>query len=185
MTTIELKYYEGNKQTTEEVKVIGMNIFQISRVTKEINALLKDINANEHLRNAINDYIQSSKANDEYNRELINKAHAENREIFEAELLSGVDTLKGTSANFVQNLLGSFEILLENAPERLINLLSIASGIRVEILSEQDPYTFLDVFDAVVEANDIPKLVERLKKSKHSLKTLVEAVAPKTDEQTK
>ena len=94
MTTIELKYYEGNKQTTEEVKVIGMNIFQISRVTKEINALLKDINANEHLRNAINDYIQSSKANDEYNRELINKAHAENREIFEAELLSGADTLK-------------------------------------------------------------------------------------------
>lgn len=180
---IDLIFHEGNKETKETFDVKPMGIFQISLVSKEINSLLKDIKANEHLQNAISDFMKASKEKDEYNANVLQKKRENGiEEIYDGELLSNFDVLKSTGSSFIENVLGSFEILLENAPDRVINLLSIASGINnANILAEQDPYTFLDVFDAVVEVNDIPRLMERLKKSTNSLKIIMQATTTKKE----
>ena len=44
MVQVTLKTYENNKEVSETFNIKEMNAFQIKRLAKEINGLLKDIN---------------------------------------------------------------------------------------------------------------------------------------------
>ncbi|MGW7932329.1 hypothetical protein ACWEWU_11780 [Staphylococcus xylosus] len=176
---VEIKTIEGNKETSETVNIKEMNIFQIKRIAKHINSLVKQVNANEHLQNAVQSYSDKRKALVDENEKLYRQQLDEDKEDIVQLDVKG-EAFKQVGSQFYNDVLGSFEILLENAPETLHQVLAEASGIDEKKLSEQNAFTLMDVIDEVVEVNDIPRLIERLKKSKASLVTVMNAVFQKS-----
>lgn len=53
--------------------------------------------------------------------------------------------------------------LLETVPERLYEIIGIASNIPVKHLEQQDMDVFFDIVEAILEVNDMEKLVDRIK----------------------
>ena len=182
MTQVTLKTIEGNKEVSETFEIKPMNVFQVMRLSKEINNLLSDIKGNEHLKNALNNYFEQSAENKEKNNAAIEKAQAEGRDVLAEQIYSTRDTISQVGGDFINDVLGSLEILLSDAPETLTELIATASNIDSNVVKSQDLYVFLDIFDAVVEVNDVNKLVERLKKSSTSLKKVGEALFPKAED---
>lgn len=183
MAQVEIKTYEGNKQVTETQEIKEMGLKQIKGVAKEINKLVKDVNTNDHLKNAVDSFFQKRNEIAEENKRLYQEAVEKGEKNYIQ--YDGSDVFKQVGAQFFIDVSGSFELILENAPESLQNLISIASDIEYEKLDEQNIYTFLDVVDAVVEVNDIPKLIERLKKSKDAYSTVIKAIFPKKEQTNK
>ncbi|WP_191835933.1 hypothetical protein [Mammaliicoccus sciuri] len=187
MAQVEIKTYEGNKLVTENVEIKEMNILQIKRVSRELNKLVKDINTNDHLKSAVDTFFAKRNEINEENRRLyeeaLEKAKSEDDKVNVFQY-DGSEAFKRAGAQFFKDVLGSFEIVLENAPDSLQNLISQASNINADVIGQQNVYTFLDIIDAVIEVNDIPKLIERLKKSKDSFSMVLAVLFPKK-EQTK
>src|SRR5699024_8078797 len=113
-----------------------MGLKQIKGVAKEINKLVKDVNTNDHLKNALDSFFKKR-----------NEIVEENKRVYQEALEKGLDeayqtneseAFKQVGAQFFKDVLGSFELVLENAPESLQNLISIASGIQYEKLGEQN-----------------------------------------------
>lgn len=181
MVQVTLTTFENNKEVNETINIKQMNAFQIKKLAKEINGLLKDINGNDHFRNALNNFFDKSAENKELNKEIIRKAQKEGKDVLEEQIYSTRDTIEQVGGQFVTDIMGSMEILLSDAPETATELLSIAANIDSQLLDAQNAYTFLDVFDAVVEVNDLEKLKERLKKSQASLKKVMTALFPNSE----
>ncbi|WP_144559553.1 hypothetical protein [Shouchella miscanthi] len=70
-----------------------------------------------------------------------------------------------TDEQMVQKLVSSFETLTVKLPEKAFELLAVLSDIDLETLRAQKVLDVFDIFEAVVEENDIEKLVKRAKKS--------------------
>lgn len=185
MTQVTLKYFEDGKEVSEQRTIKPMNVFQITSLSSQINQLFKDIKANEHLQNALDNIFKATDEVKRKNREIVESNRANGLETQQDELFKVSDIIMGVGNELTENVLGSLSIALDDAPKSVVSLLSIASHVEIDYLFAQDPYVFLDVFDAVVEANDIPKLVERLKKSKGSLQVVMNAVFPKKEKADK
>lgn len=187
MAQVEIKTYEGNKLVTENVEIKEMNILQIKRVSRELNKLVKDINTNDHLKSAVDTFFAKRNEINEENRRLyeeaLEKAKSDDDKVNVFQY-DGSEAFKRAGAQFFKDVLGSFEIVLENAPDSLQNLISQASNINADVIGQQNVYTFLDIIDAVIEVNDIPKLIERLKKSKDSFSTVLVVLFPKKEQTT-
>lgn len=187
MAQVEIKTYEGNKLVTENVEIKEMNILQIKRVSRELNKLVKDINTNDHLKSAIDTFFAKRNEINEENRRLyeeaLEKAKSDDDKVNVFQY-DGSEAFKRAGAQFFKDVLGSFEIVLENAPDSLQNLISQASNINADVIGQQNVYTFLDIIDAVIEVNDIPKLIERLKKSKDSFSMVLAILFPKKEQTT-
>lgn len=187
MAQVEIKTYEGNKLVTENVEIKEMNILQIKRVSRELNKLVKDINTNDHLKSAVDTFFAKRNEINEENRRLceeaLEKAKSDDDKVNVFQY-DGSEAFKRAGAQFFKDVLGSFEIVLENAPDSLQNLISQASNINADVIGQQNVYTFLDIIDAVIEVNDIPKLIERLKKSKDSFSMVLAVLFPKKEQTT-
>ncbi|MES3695563.1 hypothetical protein ABFP08_10255 [Mammaliicoccus sciuri] len=187
MAQVEIKTYEGNKLVTENVEIKEMNILQIKRVSRELNKLVKDINTNDHLKSAVDTFFAKRNEINEENRRLyeeaLEKAKSDDDKVNVFQY-DGSEAFKRAGAQFFKDVLGSFEIVLENAPNSLQNLISQASNINADVIGQQNVYTFLDIIDAVIEVNDIPKLIERLKKSKDSFSMVLAVLFPKKEQTT-
>ncbi len=187
MAQVEIKTYEGNKLVTENVEIKEMNILQIKRVSRELNKLVKDINTNDHLKSAVDTFFAKRNEINEQNRRLyeeaLEKAKSDDDKVNVFQY-DGSEAFKRAGAQFFKDVLGSFEIVLENAPDSLQNLISQASNINADVIGQQNVYTFLDIIDAVIEVNDIPKLIERLKKSKDSFSMVLAVLFPKKEQTT-
>jgi DNA-binding response OmpR family regulator len=72
---------------------------------------------------------------------------------------------KQADNQFLVNAIKSFESLAVRVPDKAFELLAVLSGIEREVLDQQDILDVLDIYDAVLEANDIEGLITRLKKS--------------------
>lgn len=66
---------------------------------------------------------------------------------------------------FIQSLVNSFEVLAVKMPEEAFRLLSILSGVELSILRQQKLLDVMDIYDAVIDENDIERLWKRAKKS--------------------
>lgn len=186
MTEVTLTFKDGKKTTTDKIDVEQMNIFQFKKVFKTVNELLKTINTNEHIKKAFDnfsktraDVVKESAEDEKRQRD----AGVKEKDIMVIDV--GSETLKRLGADFFNDILGSFEIVLTDAPDKLHTLISEATNISEDVIGEQDIYTLLDLIDAIVAENDIPKLVERLKKSKDSLSQMFNLVVPKADTKSK
>lgn len=74
-------------------------------------------------------------------------------------------------AEFMGKLVLAFQTLAVEIPEKAIELLSQLSSIEVNTLMDQDFEVVLDVYDAVLEVNNVPELIERVKKSSELTKS--------------
>lgn len=61
------------------------------------------------------------------------------------------------------NALDAIGYLLETVPERLYEIIGIASNIPVKHLEQQEMDVFFDIVEAILEVNDMEKLVDRIK----------------------
>lgn len=88
----------------------------------------------------------------------------ENLKAVVEEMLNETDP-EQSGKTIVQNLVGAMDVLLVEVPEKAFELLSILSGVEYETFMQQKPEDALDIYDAVIQVNDIEKLINRAKKS--------------------
>ncbi|AYP68832.1 hypothetical protein BpsM61_00058 [Bacillus phage vB_BpsM-61] len=144
--------------------------YEIDRITfgnmikfsKEISAVLKEVKKNNALKELI-EGLFGGELDVEEPKEGEDKA--DKLEKIKMEQLE-----KMKDDRFVENLAGSLEQLLEVAPERVVTLLSVATDIDRDAIKGAYAEEILDLFDAIIEENDIVKLVNRIKKSFFSTK---------------
>lgn len=86
------------------------------------------------------------------------------KELFK-ELFDSEEDDEQADIAFVAKLTGSFETLAVYLPEQAFKLLSILSGVKYDVLVQQKAIDAMDIYDAVIEENDIEKLWKRAKKS--------------------
>jgi hypothetical protein len=64
---------------------------------------------------------------------------------------------------FIENVLGSFNILFNKVPDELTELIAIVSGVDEDIIDEQDYDTLFDIVQAIIEENDFKAMIDRAK----------------------
>lgn len=130
------------KGEDENVVISSLKVKQLKGALKKIKHVVLLMKQNEQLLDVF-EYAMSMEKTEEVDEKV---AAALNKE-------------------FVSKIVQSFDFLLEEFPEEAIELLSALSGIEVEVLDEQDIDTMFDVFEAVVEENDLFKLWNRAKEA--------------------
>lgn len=130
----------GNGDTFENVQheISKIKIHQITKSLAVIKDIFGIVQGDESLKAAFGEFMNSvgeEEASDQSGEELMVK------------------------------LMGAYETLLLNLPDKAIELLSALSGIEKDIVMAQDVEDVFDIYDAVVEENDIEKLINRAKKS--------------------
>lgn len=75
------------------------------------------------------------------------------------------EVIQQADQDFIVKLMGGFEFLAGKLPDRALQLVSVLSDIPVEVLNKQKFVKVFDVYDAVIEVNDIEAIVNRAKKS--------------------
>lgn len=83
-----------------------------------------------------------------------------------------LDGIEGTEAEegaedeaMIAFLTGAFEMLMIEIPDHALHLLATLSGIKYEDLMAQKLEDAFDIYDGVIQVNDLEKLVARAKKS--------------------
>ena len=143
MATKVLLEINGEKVNRE---IEGVRVKQTKQALKKIKEVFKYIEENRNVAEMV-DYL------------------LETAEKVEEEVKAEEEDKK-----FMEMMIKSFDVLLEEVPEKAVELISVLSGIEEEVLDEQKVDTFFDIFDAILEENDITKLVDRGKKSLSNLK---------------
>ena len=143
-TTIDLKVKDEQGNTNiEKVSVEEITLFQFQRIMKNIKEIFDEVQKDESLADLF--------------EELFSEAEGKNE--------------KDLDKFFIEKIIGSFGTLFEYFPDQAINLLSTFSGIDKDLLGKQKITTVFDVYDAVVDENDIEGLFKRAKKSFSKMKS--------------
>src|SRR5690625_2286675 len=135
---VNLKIKENNKVETIQHEDEELNLFQVTRAIKVIKDVFKIAQEDDNLQALLS--------------EMFEEAQSE-----EGTYQSG--------QNFAQHLVGAMDILLEELPEKAFELLSILSNVDYDTFVQQKPEDALDIYDAVIQVNDLEKLINRAKKS--------------------
>ncbi|MBP3950341.1 hypothetical protein [Bacillus suaedae] len=153
-TTINLKIKDEKesiiKSISHEIEDIDLGQFQ--EMMKVINEILKGLQEDPALKDLFSSLFQEDQVDPEDPTSTEEKKK-------ETEGLDFVDK------KFLSNLINSFEPLLVHMPDKAIKLLSILSGISLQVLKKQKLFVVLDIYEAVIEENDLERLVNRIKKS--------------------
>ncbi|MCY1563814.1 hypothetical protein NW133_07410 [Staphylococcus pettenkoferi] len=80
-------------------------------------------------------------------------------------------------------LLDAIGFLLEETPERVIEIIVAMTNIQRELVENQDMDTFFDIIERVIEVNDIEKLVERIKRVSSQMGKAMDFLRANNDEQ--
>ncbi|EPU7769456.1 hypothetical protein ACVZOR_001953 [Staphylococcus pseudintermedius] len=68
-------------------------------------------------------------------------------------------------------------------PQRTTEILSVTSGISQDYLELQDMDTYFEIAEAVIEVNDIEKIVKRVQSLSRKLGKALAFMKPKTPEE--
>lgn len=154
-------------ENTKNVEIKKMNLSQTTKVSKGVADVIRFINTNDRLQNVFKVFNEVREEEKQkaiaYYKEQKQKKKKE-EEIEEHDI--GAESFARTGALVWNDLLAVLSDLLSEIPETIVQIVADASGIAKEDLDEQSLETFLDVVDAIVENNDVPALIERIKKSK-------------------
>lgn len=112
-----------------------------------------------------------SKAFDELKADGEMNAFLEN--VFGADVTADTpqELIEQLDNEFLTKALGAFEFIAVKLPERFLELMAVLSDIDKETLRAQKMVKIADVYDAVIEANDLEVLIARIKKSLGATKT--------------
>lgn len=144
--TLKVKTDEGYNKVQHEVEEVTG--FQFTKVMKVLKGVMKEANENEELKELLDSLFEGD-------GEMDLESLGENPEA----------VLKNADDEFLKKLAGSFDFLLDTVPEKAYEILSIMSGVKVDLLKAQNIHTTLDIYDAVLEANDVEAIINRVKKS--------------------
>lgn len=167
MTNVEIIKKTNNGKNIENTEIEKMDTLQTIQVAKGISELVKIVNSNDKLQNVFKTFskvrkevaVDAERYYSEQKEKGVKPADVEEYPI-------GEEAMARTGALVWSDLVEVASELLYDAPEKVVELLANASGIKYDVLKKQELETTIDVFDAVVEVNDIQALVNRLKKSK-------------------
>jgi hypothetical protein len=150
-TTIQLKVkdQEGNVKT-ENREVEEITFKQFEDLMKEINEVIKEMRSQDSLKG------------------FANAAFSGEMDLGNA---TGQEIMAKMDKDFLMNLVQSFESLSVLMPAKAREILSVLSDIDSELIKEQKMSAVLDIYDAILEENDIEKLISRVKKSLALTKT--------------
>jgi hypothetical protein len=151
MTTVTLKFKseEGTKKVQHEIERI--KLYQFTDTIKIVKDILVEMNQDGSLK----EFFETAFAENPEAVKDLKKLDEKAVEEMAAEL----------DNRFLVKAVESFQTLAATLPDKAFQLLATLSGIKKEDLEQQDLFDVLDIFDAVVEVNDIEALVNRLKKS--------------------
>ncbi|GIO25093.1 hypothetical protein [Oceanobacillus sp. J11TS1] len=133
---VNLKIKEGSTVQTEQHEVEPLNLFQFKDALKVIKEIIDLAQNDESLKGIL--------------------AELSTEEIQDTEV---------TPEFIITRLSGAFEVVLINIPDKAFELLSILSGVKKDTLMSQPAEDAFDIYDAVIEVNNIEKLWKRAKKS--------------------
>lgn len=137
---VNLKVKNGETTETQQHEIEEVNIIQVTSAIKIIKEILESARDNENIEQILDD--------------LFNEAQ-ENLDMEAAEF----------GMRMLRKALGALDTLFVEVPEKTIELLSVLSGIEYDILIQQKAVDAFDIYDSVIEVNDMEKLIKRAKKS--------------------
>lgn len=140
---INLKIKDGNTTQTEQYEIEEINIIQMTQAIKVIKEIFDVARKDEHLLAVLEEIFEETQREDGEEKSA--------EEFF--------------TQKFAGNLLGALDVLLMEVPEKVFELMSVLSGVEYDVFVQQKPDEVFDIYDAILEVNDIEKLVKRAKKS--------------------
>src|SRR5690625_4794104 len=143
---VNLKVVKDNAVETFQHEIKKANIQQITGALKVITDVVKTIDGDEGVENFISKAMEFAEREDVQDMEVFYVV---------AKIIPGIA-----------------DTLLQDMPEKALELLATLSGIEYDVLVQQDPFDVMDIYDAVIEINDIERLIERGKKSLAATKKL-------------
>lgn len=168
-TTVTLKIKDENGNVTKQNHEIeDIDLSQFQQMMETINEIIGQLRKDDSLKSFVGELFGG-----EYDPEK------------DAE-----DMVKEMDTQFILKAVNSFETLLIRLPEQAYKLLSILSGIELSVLKKQKLIDVLDIYDAILEENDIERLINRIKKSlaltgaKLKFKALVQKATQKVTQTT-
>lgn len=138
MIKINLQVKDENTKAvaTEQFIVDEMVMGQVTNTIKVVNDVLNLVQNDENLSAVLNEFLYGTdEGNEDFSQTLTNR------------IVSGIN------------------VLLVEVPDKAIELLSAMSGIDYGIIMQQKADNVFDIYDAIIQVNDIDKLVQRAKKS--------------------
>lgn len=150
---LTLKVKNGNEENIVKTKheIERMKLYQFTDTIRIVKDILVAMNEN----GALKELFETVFAEDPKKLEEIGKLD----EAAVEKMVTEMDN------KFMVKAVESFQVIATELPEKAVELLSALSGIKKSDLEQQDLFDILDIFDAVVEVNDIEQLMNRLKKS--------------------
>lgn len=148
MVKVSLTIKDGNTKTNEQFEISEIIGMQALRLNSEIGLIMKEIKGNGEVKGMLETILSDVDITADQSGD---------------EMTDKLEALK--DERFVNSLADAFDVLIQTVPERAFNLLAITSDIPRETLERVTIVELMDVYDAVVEVNDIPALVERAQKS--------------------
>ena len=167
IVTVKIVKQTKDGENTKNVEIKKMNLSQTTKVAKGVGGLLKFANNNERVKNifkVFNEVREEEKQKAVAYYKEQKQSKKKESEIEEYNI--GEEAFVRTGTLVWNDLVAVLSDLLTEIPDTIVQIVSDASGIEKEDLDEQSLETFLDVIDQVVENNDLPALIERVKKSK-------------------
>lgn len=153
----------GNAKEDFNHRVEEIEILQFFRLLKLFKGILATAQNEDSIRQTIVSLIESTQFTEALQTEGLSEEKRAEIEAAEEE----ADQVFMTSA------MKAFEILLTELPDFTFEFLSIAANIDEKTLGQQKLSSLFDIYEAILESNDVMALVERAKKSLHATSQIV------------
>lgn len=157
---VNLKVKEDNTVQTIQHEVEELSIRQVTNSIKTVKGIIDIIQEDQHLQVLLVEMFESQQDDEEKSDDDFGQV-------------------------VMKNAVGAMDVLLMEIPDKALELLAILSGIEHDTLLEQKAEDVFDIYDAVIQVNDIEKLIKRAKKSLALTKaqTKVMNLFPKKEQQ--
>ncbi|MED4098376.1 hypothetical protein [Priestia megaterium] len=160
--TLKIKDQEGNVRK-ENHEVEEIDVLQFKQLMKTIKEIMAKVNENEDLKVLFGSLTNGQGLDDE-------EAGA-----------------AAADQDVITKAIASFDMLAVELPDQAFKLLSILSGVELDVMEKQKLKDVMDIYDAVLEENDMDDLINRAKKSlaltqtKFKFKNFMEKVTKTTE----
>ena len=159
--TLKIKDKEGNVQKQNH-EVEEIDVLQFKQLMKTVKEIMASVNENDDLKVLFGSLTNSQGLDDD-----------------EAGAVADQDV--------ITKAIASFDMLAVELPDQAFKLLSILSGVELDVMERQKLKDVMDIYDAVLEENDMDDLINRAKKSlaltqtKFKFKNFMEKVKTTTE----
>jgi|SRR5699024_2258068 len=156
---VNLKVKENNQVETIQHEVEELNLFQVTKTINIIGDLFKLTEKDDKIKGLFDELF------DPRNMDMGEVEESEEGENDSEENPSEMGISQEGGERIMGKLFQAFDVLLTHVPEYAFDLLSTLAGIEYEVLMQQKIDDVFDIYDAIIEVNDVEKLVKRAKKS--------------------